>query len=369
MSSFLKELGELREGQVVLVRGPFGSPLQRLEYILADVLIDGQDKRLPGRFGTFRHVLMQNVSMLHAAAIDGVSRSVENLRHSLSLARMWHTVLILTRGEDLLSNDPAKRAINEHLLSALLQTNGVPVVVAYEDQSEFSFQREIVLPFVSCRIVDMPPYEREHILPAVNKYYADDWKAAGISINSDVLDAVFQLEPIIYAPSTRSGVIKRKVLPYSALELLQETVKTSQLIIDSRGSVRDLALYAKQRIHDILHDPNEGEVLLTAMDKLEEVIQKHADDPTVVSAAMSVKAKWKPRCDVLCDLPERLQRLADRPNIERADGSYVVTQDMVTAQLLAEPTYHLRLVQAFEDDVKAIEPQLLTLLSQSDVDQ
>lgn len=364
MGSLLNELGDRRDGQIVLVRGPFGSPTQRLEYVLADILIDRLSDQLPEKIADCRHVFMQSVSTLHAAGIDGANRAVANLHHSLTLAKMWHGVLILTRGEDLLSTSSDTKVLNEHLLAVLSGTGNVPVVIIHEDSSEFSFRNEVVLPFVSCRVVEMPPYTGLNTLPAIRDYYFEEWKTQGIAVSDDALDVVLQLDPAIYAPSTRSGIIKRKVLPYSAIELLQEAVQTVRRDISSGGQIRALALTAKQRIEAIAHNPKEGVTLLTAVDILDKVIQTHAEDSHVVAKASDLKSAWQPRCEILLGLPERLQRLADRPAVDQTlDGTYLVSQDIVAAQLFADPSYHLRLVHAFEESAAALDPHLLTLIA------
>lgn len=356
----LRELAERKEDQVLVVRGLHGSPLCRLESVLADLLIAPQRDVVPSNLANYNYVLKQDVAKLHAAGMEEVGGAVGVLQYALSLAHSWHAIVMLTRGELLYADDRELAAINRRILGALLQTGGVPVIIAVEEYNQAQFLEQRMLPLINAREVKMPPYSEANAISAIHDYYDASWREAKILVrNEDALAWMLQLEPAIYA-SAAGGVVKRKVLPYSAEELLQEAIETIHNEISVGGYIRALALTAKRRIEDVLHDRGEGRMLFAAVDLLDQILQTHSDQPDIVAAARTVKDRWQPRCELLLDLPERMQQLADNPVIEQsAQGMCVLSSEIVTAQFFSDSAYQLRLVQAFQDDVRAFEPRLL----------
>lgn len=355
----LRELAERREDQVLLARGLYGSPLCRLEHVLADLLIAPQRDVVPDKLASYNYVLKQDVAKLHAAGMEEAGGAVDVLQWALSLARSWHTILILTRGELLCADDRELANINRRILGTLLQTGGVPVIITFEELNQTLFEEPRALPLINAREVKMPPYSEDNAISAIHDYYDAAWREAKILVRSaDALAYILQIEPAIYA--SEGGIIKRKVLPYSMEELLQEAIETIHREISSGGYIRALALTAKQRIEALLHDRNEGRMLFAAVDLLDQITRTRSDQPDIVAAARVIKERWQPRCELLLDLPDRMQRLADNPTIQQAtQGVYILAPEIVTAQFFSDTAYHLRLVQAFEVDVCAYEPRLL----------
>ena len=363
--SLLNALAERAEDQVILARGPSGSPLQRIEHVLADLLIAPQEEDLiPERLTGFRHVFTQSILKFHAAGIDEINNAVANLRNSLAIARMWHAILILTRGEELLSTDPTKRAINNHLLGELSRPSAVPVVIAYEDQNEFTFEEDISLPYNAPRVVKMPAYKYDNMVNAIHEYYDVHWRADGITVPRDATDVLKHLHLALHAPSPRTAVMKRKVLPYSAADLIQEAVETVRTERRSKGHILARALTAKENIESFLKDRDEFQMLISSVETLADILQNPGVDQDLVPAAQEVYELWNPCCGALQHLPQQMQQLADHSTGHHTPQSYsIVTREIVAAQLFSDANYHLHVWHAFKESVVKIEPRLRDAIS------
>lgn len=357
----LNELAQCEPNQVLVVRGLFGSPRQRLQHILADVLVHPTNTLIRQSFSEFHHVFFQDVSAFHAASTLDPDGAVVSLRYCLGLARALHAILVLTRGELLTA--PQFREVNLQLLGALLHIHDVPVVISYEDDDELASKRQLQLPLINYREVDLEPHRPEHAVPAVHDYYDDYWRSIGVTVEQDALNTMLLFEPALYALS--GGVLRRKVLPYSAADLLNATVHTirSEVAPGGAGYLKRRALTAQQRVDDLINSHDEGLSLVSSVDALHAIGKSTAEESDLRDEARKLHAHWQPICEMLLTLPQKMQELADHSHVRRSPRSlHIVTQDMVTAQLLSDPQYHLHLMKAFEHSVRSAEPRLLPLI-------
>lgn len=360
----LEKLAHCAPNQVLVVRGLFGSPRQRLYHILADILVHPSGDPARQKFAELHHVLYQDISTLHAASMQEPNGAVINLRYSLGLARSLHAILVLTRGE-LLTN-PQFRESNMQILSTLLQINNIPIVISYEDIDEWDSAEDIHLPLISFHVVPMKPYLRQHALNAIHVHYENYWRSRGVQIEQDALDTFFQMERAIYAYS--DGILKRKALPYSAADTLNAAVDTilGEVAPGGSGLLQARALTARDTAKTLLQSPDEGTMLFAWVESLSKVAKSQTDDQDLRTAAKQLYEDWRPICEMLGSLPAKMQALADNPQVRKSTRSlYTVTQDMVTAQLLTDAECRLRLMKAFEVSVRLSEPRLLDLIQNS----
>jgi hypothetical protein len=356
----LRELAMCDPNQVLVVRGLFGSPRQRLHHILADILVHPTNDLIRQDFAQFHHVLIQDVGALHAASTRAPDGAVDNLRYNLGLAQALRAILVINRGE--LLTDPQYQETNLQILGALLDIHHVPVVISYEDEDELQSMVQLKLPLINYREVDMEPYPYDHARPALHEYYGDYWRSLGVQVDKGALESVLRIELAIYARS--AGMLKRMALPYSMADLLNETVGTirGEVAPGGSGHLLRIALTAKQRVEALIRDHNEGRMLFTSVDALHEIARSQSEDSDLRQEARTLHEFWRPICETLASLPQRMQNLADHPQVRTGRSLYVITEDMVTAQLLSDAKYHMKLMKAFGDSVRLSEPRLLGLI-------
>lgn len=358
----LEKLALCEPNQALVVRGLLGSPRQRLYHILADMLVHPSDDPARQKFADIHHVLYQDIGTLHAAAIQGPNGAVANLRYCLGLARSLRAILVLTHGE--LLTDPQYREWNLQILSALKQINRIPVMISFEDNDEWDRKAEIHLPLISFHMTPMEPYTPQHTREGIHAHYDSYWRSRGVQIEQDALDTFFQLERAIYAFS--DGILKRKALPYSATDILISTVDTvlGEVAPGGSGLLKGRALTARDTAKALLQSADEGRMLFAWVDALSKVASGTTDDQDLRMAAKEVYENWRPICETLGGLPGKMQALADNSQVRKSTKSlYMVTQDMVTAQLLTDAECRLQLMKAFEISARlSPEPRLLELM-------
>jgi hypothetical protein len=364
IEAVLSELALCEQNQVLIVRGLFGSPRQRLPHILADILAHPDNVLDRQRFSEINHVFIQDIGAFHAASIEDRDGAIANLHYSLALAHSLHAILLLKRGE-LLAGDQFHEA-NKQLLAALSRTNNVRVVISYEDNDELESSRDLRLPLINYRDVTMTPYAREHAVNAVHEYYDKYWRELGVVVEPNALDTVLQLEPAIY--QRVAGILKRKALPYSLADLLNATIDTLRNAVASNTSsyLDSHARTAHDQVAKLLDPDSEGEglQLFSSVDALDAIAGSATEDKELREKARKLYGQWLPVCETLGTLAERMQSLVDHPQLRKSPrtSQYAVTQDMVTAHLFSDPRYLMKLIKAFRDSMQLSDPDLLILI-------
>lgn len=365
MEAVLNELAS-DQHQLVIVRGLYGSPRQRLPHILADILAHPANPLDRQRFGEINHVFVQDVAPYYGVSMqvrDGEG-AAQNLANSLRLARTLRGILVLNRGELLVGN--AFHEANKQILSALSRHHDVRVVISYEDTDELEGARQLQLPIINYSDVTMEPYSPEHTRNALHDYYDQYWRSQGIIVEADALDTVLYFEPAIY--SHVAGVPKRKALPYSMADLLNATIGAlRKAIMSNSSSLLEIhARMAHEHVMKLLDPENEGEglQLFSAVDALDDIAKNANEESNLRDKARKLHRRWYPICEALGELPERMKALADHPQVRRSPRTslYIVAQDMVTAHLFSDAQYHVRLIKAFRDSVELSAPSLLTII-------
>ena len=372
MSDLANALTSRNLGQVVVVRGLCGSPRERLEHVLADKLASPPDSPhsivLAGR----RHVMVQDVEGLHAAANNGEDEAVAALQECINDAAAAQSVLILSRGEGF--SNPRYQTINSKLLGALNEPIDVPVLISYEDSTETEAEEPITLEYLDFKLVRMEPYTPENTINAIRDYYHGLLSSWHLRLDQGALNTAMTLESAICIPA--NGGPKRKVLPYSVADLVVNAAK--KLLSESKeyGTVMALANTAADNAARLRSEKKQGRMLFTAVHRLEVIVQRHQDDQELAFDGNRLLEKWQPICRLLESVPDRMRAFADiakrelpgqpgndvPPSLSQ-DGSSdnelsPVTDDLVTAELFASQEYLLDLWGAFKRDVGESDPDL-----------
>lgn len=365
IEAVLRELALCEQNQLLIVRGLFGSPRQRLPHILADILVHPANPLDRQRFSEINHVFVQDIAAFHAASMqlrDG--GAVAALNSNIRQARTLQGILVLTRGE-LLAGEKFHEA-NKQLLGALSQVQGVRIVISYEDSDELAAARELDLPLIHYRHVTMESHSAEHSVNAIHEYYDAYWRSLGVMVESDAVETVLQFEPAIY--SYVDGILKRKALPYSLADLLNAAIETLRNVVTANNTslLEGHARMAREHVMKLLDPDSEGEglQLLSSVDALAAIVKNSNEDSGLRDKARNLYQRWLPTCEALGKLPGRMQALVEHPQVRKSPRTplHIVTQDMVTAHLFSDLQYRVKLIRAFKDSVQLSAPPLLELI-------
>ena len=357
MDDMENELSERTPGQVIVVRGLSGSPRDRLAHVLADKLANPPGSPDGMNLPSLRHVVIQDVGHLYAAGANGIDEPVAALHESIRIASALRAVSILSRGEQLASTG---EILNMRLLGALAAAFDIPIIISYEDVDDASAARPIALQFIDYRLVEMDSYDSANTANAIHDYYDSRMEALGLIVDKGALDTIMFLESAIFVHS--NGKHKRKVLPYSVADLIVSAQKTLVKELRQVGSVRALALTAKGHAETLINDLNQGRLLLTAIDKLDAVLQRHQDDEALTYDGDKLRKKWATIWSCIEAIPDRMATLASSSVPTTDDGIKMITDDLVVAELFGPKWYKMDLWAAFTNDVRLSDPRLRDFL-------
>lgn len=335
----LRALSTRRPSELVVCAGFRGSPMSRLDHILADLFDEGNYLAWKDSLHHLTKVFTLNIGSLRLQGAAAGAMLAEAIKH----AGEEGAALLLDRFELLRENNE----INTAILRTLAAPTQAAVVARFWLNHAASKSPAATFPDLTLRIVESDPYSPEQTLNVIRDHYGD-FIGRGFPVEPYALETLFALEPCIYEDEYR------KTLPYLAIELLKDTIET--ISVERQGSTGFLFTTTAKTAVDTL----EFELLRSGgeMDHLGRVIQ-HYNEEAHQRNAQELEAfchSWAHKIVDVMQANQELSALRDAPWTALPTHSpqaveiqpVPLTRALVNMQLFGSRTYKFPVKQLEE---------------------
>lgn len=349
MEGLLARLRERKPGQAVVVRGLYGSPLDRVAVALADHLAWNQMQGDQAENLGGDYVMEQKIGTLRAAETVGEG-AANALMSNILVARELHGMLLLTQGELLTRGETTAPSVNSQLLGIIAGIRDVPVIIAHEDADEAALNQTIALGDVNCLFARMDENSVEHARNAVMNNYRNVLRSKGLYLAEGAIEDALAFAPTMYEEA--NGGFKRKALPFSVAGLVFDAAELYTRVEREGGSPQNFARTARERAVALARSAEGGRAVVTALGLVEAAMNRAGEDAEMRKDAERLLTTWRNICRILQDAPTRLTDAAEAPLPELdADGLRPVTSDLLLIELFGSQNLRLQLWTAFKRDL------------------
>ncbi len=265
MENILDELAYQSQASIVTCYGLSGSPLDKIEHVLADRV--AQESLGFDQLSHVEQVLKLNVSTISRRSPQ---ESGEILESALMQAQAMLAILVLSRFESLAAAQSTRPETYEELVGILARPkNKLPLLALFQQESEYSGKPHEMYPDLDISPVLAKSYPELQTMAVLRDYYRPGWEASGFHYSEDALATMFHLEKAIYNIKGQ-----RRTFPYLATELIGQTLPVVQSALDGQFHlVKSLIYDARDALQELVANDGELRQLARLLDVIDEELQ------------------------------------------------------------------------------------------------